>query len=74
MHGMLKPGERKPDPRKQAHLGGLQSPAEVVKGMPVAQSLWLKIFARWERFCREKPKALEVAETYGTRSASPTLS
>ena len=39
-HGMLRGGNHKPESRS---LGGLQNRAEVVKGMPTAQSLGLKI-------------------------------
>ena len=34
-------------------------------------SLGLRIYARWERFCKEHPQALEVAEAYGTKACTP---
>ena len=60
---MLKESKAKPDPRSQPHLGGMRNPAEAAKGMPAAMSLGLRIYARWERFCKDNPQALQVAET-----------
>ena len=66
-HEMLKKSTAKAsDPKLLDYVGGMKDPAKVVQPMSNLLSLGLRIKAGWESFCRERPDALEVAESYGT--------
>ena len=70
-HGLFKAMPAKKEGADQeVFYGGMRNPAVVVKGLPVLQNLGVKIKAAWEGFVRRYPKALEVAETYGTLECS----
>ena len=66
-HGLFKAMPSKKEAAEQeVFVGGMRNPAVVVKGLPVLQNLGVKVKAAWEGFVRRHPKALEVAENYGT--------
>ena len=66
-HGALKPSRAKDmDPALLEFVGGMRDPYKVVLPRATHLSLGLKIRAAWEAFERRHPKAVEVAETYGT--------
>ena len=66
-HGMLKEPKGKNEvPRALVYIGGMRDPHRSVLKLPTVQSLGAKMWERWESFIKEYPKALDVAETYGT--------
>ena len=50
----------------QVYLGGMRHPARVVRDMPGALNVGLRVRAVWERFVRQAPAVLRAAEEYGT--------
>lgn len=54
------------DPKQQVYLGGMRHPARVIRTMAAAQSWGWRIQGAWRNFCAAHPKALEVAEQYGS--------
>ena len=66
-HGMLKEPKAKAEvPKALVYLGGMRDPHRAVVKLPTLQNLGTKMWERWQRFRTTHPKALEVAESYGT--------
>ena len=66
-HGMLREPKAKTEvPKALVYLGGMRDPHRAVVKLPTLQSLGTKMWERWQRFRSAHPKALEVAEGYGT--------
>ena len=59
----------KKKPEFLPHLGGLRNPALATLGLPTARALGVKIIAAWESLVQRLPRALVLAETYGTKDA-----
>ena len=49
----------------QVYLGGMRHPARVVRDMPGALNVGLRVRAVWERLVRKAPALLKAAEEYG---------
>ena len=50
----------------QVYLGGMRHPGRVVRDMPGALNVGLRVRAVWERLVRKAPALLRAAEDYGT--------
>ena len=67
-YGMLREPKRAEEkPSQLIYVGGMRDPYKVVEGRPAMQSFGNKVNRAWKDFVKLYPKALEVAETYGTR-------
>lgn len=67
-YGMLREPKKKDEiPKALIHVGGLRNPHRAVQNLPTVQSLGLRLRGVWDRFVKENPAALKVAELYGTK-------
>eukprot|EP00435_Cladocopium_sp_Y103_P024521 s2661_g6.t1 len=53
-------------PKSLVYIGGMRDPHKAVVKLPTLQALGQRMWMRWEKLVKRPPKALEVAETYGT--------
>ncbi|CAE7040346.1 unnamed protein product [Symbiodinium sp. CCMP2592] len=54
---------------EKPHLGGMRNPALAVLGLPSTRALGVRMMSAWESFATRNPKALHLAERYGTKDA-----
>ena len=67
-YGMLKKSTAKAaDPTQHDYLGGMRHPFKVVQPLSNMLSTGLRVRAAWDSFVKQLPKALKVAEEYGTK-------
>ena len=70
-YGMLKRSKAKSaDPKQMDYIGGMRHPFKVVQPLSNLMTTGLRVRAAWESFIKQHPKAIKVAEDYGTKDCN----